>query len=195
MFAIATVGCGSTAPPVADSTAETDTSAAVESVEPSAQEETNATSSDSKPDLKAIFGSTQDGWLPTLLSDAQLVHTMTPAEVSAIYPGADELSGEDGDEFRFSEAKEPKINGIQGYKFSFQNNTLYSVTVIFDPKFNGDEFFKELTDVTVEKYGDVEPQQIEDRHLIWVGPGFASATLSEAFSEFEGYEFDVVLPD
>lgn len=196
MVAIVTIGCGgdrATEETVEVTESETPTTETVtETPEETSRTETKDVE---KPDLKAIFGTAEEGWLPTILTEAKLTSTMTPEQVGAIFPGAEAVSGPEESDFRFSEAPTQDTPGIQSYQFSFQNNQLYSVSIIFEPELSSEEFFQELTEITVAKYGEVEPEDLEDKQLIWVAPNFESATLTEGLSESEGYEFNIVLPD
>ncbi|MDY6937975.1 MAG: hypothetical protein SWY16_09930 [Cyanobacteriota bacterium] len=157
---------------------------------------------DATAELRSIIGTTEDGWLPKAVADLDLTSNTTPEALGDRLPGAQEVSNlGDTDEFVVSEVAVEDVPGVDKYKFTFQKDPefdrhdLYSVTVIFEPALKSKLSYEQMAETLARKYGELEPAKIEGKNAFWIGPGFATASLTDYGTDFEGYELDVVVPD
>lgn len=136
---------------------------------PAFAEEPAATAvSAAAPTLASVLGTKADGFVPPTL---QTLHRgMSPAEVAALYPGADKLPS-----YGIVTVKVANIPNVASLTFHYlkdketQEQKLHSVGLNIDPKRADEAAWKELVDAAVAKWG---PQKAEDiaRHLCtWVG--------------------------
>lgn len=116
-------------------------------------------------ELKTCIGETGS----TLSVFSQLKRGMKPADVAAIYPGADKL-----DKFNFASVKAKDCAGAKTFELHYQKDkksgeiTLYNVTIEFDKALTRDEdFYKRLTTLLVAKYGPVKDEDIAKKLLTW----------------------------
>ncbi|NES72215.1 MAG: hypothetical protein F6K24_46990, partial [Okeania sp. SIO2D1] len=148
--------------------------------------------------LSEIIGTKEDGWLPKPIAQKDLTRDMSPEEAGKILPGAEEVS-----EFGFSEVKEGDVPGLEGYELYFAKNDagvpakLQTVTLILDPSIKDELTFEEAAKEVAEKYGEYEEIVVDDKitSYLWIGPKFASTSLSNLGSDFEGYKLEVTLPE
>ncbi|MDY7015281.1 MAG: hypothetical protein SVX43_17120 [Cyanobacteriota bacterium] len=198
-FSLLFYGCGGNSeqpstnesPPAAESPAESP----VAEESPTA-DSSPAASSEETPDIAGIIGTKEEGWMPKVLADKNLKENMTPEETGQAIPGAEEVS-----EFGFSEAKVEGVPGLQKYEFYFEKDDsgeptqLKNVKLIFDPALNSKITYEELAKILEVKYGEVKPEDIEQEIVTWVGPSFSTAQLTKGLNEFEGYTFQISVPE
>jgi|GEM_PF-4915248 len=147
-------------------------------------------------DLSAIIGTKAEGWMPKALADYKLKEDMTPEEAAKEIAGAEAIS-----EFGFSEVKVEDVPGIQKYEFYFAKDDsgkptqLKNVTLVFDPALKSKVSFEEMAKALSEKYGEVEPDEIEKGIVTWSGPSLSIAQLTKGTNDFEGYEFEIAVPE
>lgn len=147
--------------------------------------------------LSTIIGTMEDGWLPKAVTKYNLQRGMSPEEVGKIIPGAEKIS-----KFGFSEVPAKDVPGVDKYKFSFlkdkkdpdQKQTLYSISLLFDPAIKKNLPYEKVALAFAEKYGEVTSDKIERRIVTWGGPKYATAQLTHSINKFEGYEFKIVIP-
>ncbi|MBA3499095.1 MAG: hypothetical protein M4D80_08910 [Myxococcota bacterium] len=106
------------------------------------------------------------GTLPVF---SQLKRGMKPADVAAIYPGADKL-----DKYNFAKVKAKDCAGAKTFELHYQKDRktdeilLYNATIEFDKALTRDEdFYKRLTTLLVGKYGPVKDEDIAKKILTW----------------------------
>ena len=117
-------------------------------------------------ELEACIGS--KGSAP-LVFDGKIKRGMKPADVAAVYPGADKL-----DKFKFANVKAKDCAGVKTFEFHYQEDRktkevlLYNVRIEFDKALTRDEdFYKRLTTLLVAKYGPVKDEDIAKKLLTW----------------------------
>lgn len=118
---------------------------------------------------------------------AKLKRGMTPAEVAAVWPGADKL-----DTFGFSKVAAKDCAGADKFVFYFQKDrktnelALYNVAIQFDKALTGDaDFYQRISTLLVAKYGPLKnPEKaLAKRILTWgTNQGIAQfSTLGDRF--------------
>ena len=117
-------------------------------------------------ELEACIGS--KGAAPAVF-DGKIKRGMKPADVAAVYPGADKL-----DKFKFASVKAKDCAGAKTFEFHYQEDRktkevlLYNVRIEFDKALTKDEdFYKRLTAMLVAKYGPVKDEDIKKKLLTW----------------------------
>ena len=144
--------------------------------------------------IESILGTQEEGWLPRAVADLGLKQGMTPEEVAAIIPGADELG-----DYGVSTVGVNDIPGLTGYKFNFLElqpgvRTLNSITLVFDPVIKAEYSFEQLIEEFSKKYGEYTPGSITDISVIWSSPDFHLAQLANIGTELDGNEFEIEIP-
>src|SRR5262249_26058330 len=119
-----------------------------------------------KPDLGAVLGGKADGWSPKYI--ASLKQGMSPADAAKVFPGADQIS-----KFGFSTVPVKDTPGLSELEFYFADYNksgsleLRSVKLIFANTLDSKEFFQELVDACVPKYGKAKPADVEKQLVTW----------------------------
>ncbi|MGD2183122.1 hypothetical protein [Lusitaniella coriacea] len=163
---------------------------------PIATEESPAAAFEGTPDIAGVIGTKEEGWMPKVLADKNLKENMTPEETGKVIPGAEEVS-----EFGFSEVQVEDVPEIQKYEFYFEKdeagkpNKLKNVKLVFDPTLNGKITYEELAKILAVKYGEVSSGDIEKEIVTWVGPDFSTAQFTKGLNDFEGYSFQISVPE
>lgn len=144
--------------------------------------------------IQSIIGTRADGWVPIVLKDVPLQDDLLPAEVEQLMPGGGNIS-----EFGFSEILVSDIPGLWKYRFSFPEDDsgqrrLFSLSLYFDPALRGLLTFEEFAELLAQKYGDLEPGEVEDGIVIWSGPDSATATLTDGINDFDAFELNITFP-
>lgn len=118
-------------------------------------------------ELEACIGKT--GFPLAVFTNANVKRGMKPADVAAIYPGADKL-----DKYKFASVKAKDCAGVKTFEFHYQEDKktkevlLYNVRIEFDKALTKDEdFYKRLTTLLVAKYGAVKDEDIAKKLLTW----------------------------
>lgn len=181
----------SDAEPVINPITEPSAEPKTESSDAPADELSNDTAAEK---ISAILGTQADGWLPKVLAGKGLKKGLTPDDVGAIFPGAEEVS-----EFGFSKVTIDNVPGLKEYEFYYTQDgsgnptQLESVKLIFDPALN--EAYPDLVKILSDKYGAVSPEDVEKEILVWVGPNFVTAQLTKQVADFGSYELNVSLEE
>lgn len=194
LVCFATIACTSSNP----SPNPSPNSSSNPSVSPTAETAVTSTPVDNtakdnpKEQFAAMIGTQQDGWLPKVLAGKGLKKGLTPAATGAIIPGAEQVS-----EFGFSKVTVSDVPGLKQYEFYYAADDsgkparLEAVKLHFDPALNS--AYPDLVNVLSDKYGAVQPEDVEKEMIVWVGPGFVTAQLTKQVTDFGGYELNVSL--